>query len=62
MKVIRKIVKTSCYCCDKIGGTPTPRSKCKVCNGSGKYKETDYYHIVTDKNGNQYCFDGDSIK
>ncbi len=62
MKVIKKVAKTPCYCCDKIGGIPVPRSKCKVCKGTGKYKETTYYHIVTDKNGNKYCFDGDTIK
>jgi hypothetical protein len=57
LKVIKKIVKTPCYCCSSVGGKPTSRNKCKVCNGTGKYKESHYYHIF----GNQ-CIDGDTVK
>jgi len=61
LKVIKKVVKTPCYRCSEVGGTPTKRSKCGVCNGTGKYEETMYYHIVT-VNGKKVCFSGDTIK
>ena len=62
MKIIKKTVKTPCYCCSRIGGKPTPRNRCKVCKGTGKYNETTYYHIITTKSGKQICFSADTLK
>lgn len=63
MKVIKKIAKSRCYCCNKgLFGIPIARQKCKACNGTGIYKEAQYYHIVTDKNGNKFCYDGETLK
>jgi rRNA maturation endonuclease Nob1 len=45
LKVIKKVLKYSCYCCSKIGGKPIPQSECKICGGTGIYKENYYYHI-----------------
>ena len=61
LEVVKKVVKTPCYVCSEIGGKPTKRSKCKICKGTGKYKEYIYYHIYTAKNGQKYCIDKDTI-
>jgi len=58
LKVIKSIVKTPCYECSEIGGIPTKRSKCKVCRGTGFYKEYHYIHILN----NKYAYDGDTLK
>ena len=56
--VIRKLVTSPCYCCNKsIRGKTTPRKDCKICNGTGFYVENYYIHIV----GN-YAIDGDTLK
>ena len=57
LKVIKKIIKTSCYCCSPVGGKPVPKKDCKTCNGTGQYKDKHYIHII----GNQ-AIDGDTIK
>lgn len=63
MKIIRKVVKTSCYTCNKsINGKTVQRNTCQFCNGTGKYSETHYYHIYKEKDGKQYCIDGDTVK
>lgn len=63
LEVIKKIVKTPCYlCCEGLYGKTVERSKCPACNGTGKYSESHYYHIYTDKNGQKTCFDGESVK
>jgi len=54
LKVIKKIIKALCWVCKG--------KKCKVCHNTGNWEESIYYHIITDKNGNKYCFDGDTIK
>jgi DnaJ-class molecular chaperone len=63
MKIIKKEVKTPCYCCNlSTRGKTTLRNKCKACNGTGQYTETHYQHIIMTKSGKQYCIDGDTIK
>jgi hypothetical protein len=63
MKVIKKEFKYPCYCCrQSIRGKTTPRKTCQACNGTGFFKDEIYYHIITDKKGNKYCLDGDTVK
>lgn len=63
LKVIKKIIKTPCYCCNEgLYGKAKPQKGCPSCKGTGKYPETFYYHIYTGKDGKRYCIDGDSIK
>jgi DnaJ-class molecular chaperone len=57
LKIIKKVIKSPCYCCSVIGGNPVPQKECKTCNGTGIYKENFYYHII-----NGQCIDGDTIK
>ena len=40
LEILREITETPCYCCSNIGGKPIKRAKCKICKGTGKYKET----------------------
>ena len=54
LKIIKKTMKDTCWVCKG--------KKCPACHNTGKWEESIYYHIVTDKNGNKYCLDGDSIK
>jgi len=54
MKVIKKIIKQTCWAC---GGR-----KCKVCHFTGKWEESLYYHIYKGKDGKMYAIDGDTIK
>jgi len=54
LKIEKKIMKALCWVCKG--------AKCKVCHFTGMWEESIYYHIVTDKKGNQYCFSGDTIK
>jgi len=57
LKVIKKIIKTSCYCCSSVGGKPIPQKECNTCNGTGIYK--DYHYIfITGK----YAIDSDTLK
>jgi len=63
MKVIKKVRKMSCGRCHKTANGITGKRKgCPNCKGKGNYEDYHYYHIVTDKNGNQFCYDGDTIK
>lgn len=63
MKIIKKTLKYPCYCCKKsVRGKTVKRKNCKACNGTGKFNDEVYYHIITDKNGKQYAFLGDTIK
>ena len=62
LEVLREITETPCYCCSNIGGKPIKRAKCKICGGTGKYKESHYFHIYTQKNGTKICIDGESLK
>lgn len=63
VKIIKKVLKYPCYCCKpSINGKTIKQKKCKACKSTGKYKDEIYYHIVTDKNGQQYAIDGDTIK
>jgi len=57
LKVIKKITKSSCYCCSNIGGKPIPQKECKVCNGTGKYSESHYIFIY-----GKYAIDADTLK
>jgi len=58
LEVIKKIIKTPCYCCSiSQYGKTIPRKNCKTCNGTGIYKENYYIHIV-----GKYAFGGDTIK
>ena len=61
LEVIKKLITNPCYCCSPIGGKPTPRKECKVCNGTGKYVENFYYHIYTDKKGQKICISKDTV-
>ena len=54
LKVIKKTMKSQCWVCKG--------KKCKVCNNTGKWSESIYYHIYKDKKGNQYAIDGDTLK
>lgn len=54
LKVEKKTIKSPCWVCKG--------KKCKVCHNTGKWEESIYYHIITDKKGNQYAIDGDTIK
>ena len=54
LKIIKKVMKASCWVCKG--------AKCKACHFTGKWEESIYYHIVTDKKGNKICFDADTIK
>jgi hypothetical protein len=54
LQIEKKTIKTTCWICHG--------KKCKACHYTGKWEESIYYHIVTDKNGKQYCIDGDTIK
>jgi DnaJ-class molecular chaperone len=51
LEIIRKVDTQVCWACDGAG------KGCKVCKGTGKWKETHYIHIV----GN-LAIDGDTIK
>lgn len=63
MKIIKKISKSPCYCCNKgLFGIKIARKTCKACNGTGQYSESQYYHIIEDNRGNKYCFDGETLK
>jgi len=63
LEIIKKELKYPCYCCrQSIRGKTVPRIQCKACNGTGFFKDEVYFHIVTDKKGNKYCLDGDSLK
>lgn len=39
-----------------------PDWKCPACNGTGKYKENHYIHIITTKDGKKVAIDGDTVK
>ena len=54
LTVEKKTDKTICWVCKG--------KKCKACHYTGKWEETIYYHMYTDKNGITYCIDGDTIK
>ena len=54
--IIRKIHKSPCYICSKVGGIPTPRKKCKCCGGTGKYTEKSFIVIY-----NGIAFDMDNL-
>jgi DnaJ-class molecular chaperone len=63
LEVIKQITTSPCYCCNRsIKGKTIAKKNCKACNGTGFYIENHYLHIVTDKKGNKYCFDGDTVK
>jgi Zn finger protein HypA/HybF involved in hydrogenase expression len=63
LEVIKKRVTSPCYCCNKgLYGKARPRKNCPSCKGTGLYVENHYYHIVTNKKGQKYCIDGDTIK
>lgn len=63
MKIKKVVVKTPCYCCNKsVNGEKVKRARCTACGGDGKYKETQYYHIIKTKDGKQIAFQGDTIK
>ena len=58
LKIIKKIIKTPCYCCNEgLYGKATPRKNCSVCKGTGKYREYHYTIIY-----NKQAFDMDTIK
>lgn len=63
VKIIKKIHNYKCRECDTGGarGTPTPRKQCKRCNGTGRFKDSTYYFVLTDKNGNKVAFDSDTL-
>jgi hypothetical protein len=63
LKIIKKEIKTPCYCCNKsLYGKTSCRKNCPACKGTGQYIEYIYHHIYTGKNGKKYCIDGDTLK
>jgi len=54
LKVIKKIMKTTCWVCKG--------EKCEPCHNTGEWQESIYYHTYKGKDGKQYCIDGDTIK
>jgi len=63
LEVIKKIIKTPCYCCSiSQYGKAIPRKNCKTCNGTGIYKENHYTLITTNSKGQQFAIDADTIK
>jgi hypothetical protein len=63
MKIIKKILEYPCYCCKtSIRGKNTKKKTCYACNGTGIFIDEINYHVYTDKNGKQYCIDGDTQK
>jgi len=61
LKVIKKIIKSSCYCCSTIGGRPIPQKECKTCDGTGFYKENYYTFITTNSKGQRFAIDSDTL-
>ena len=63
MKTIRKILKYVCFCCNKsISGKTAKKSSCPACNNTGYFVDDVIYHFYKDKNGKEYCIDGDTGK
>jgi hypothetical protein len=63
MKIIKKVLKYPCFCCNKSpNGKTVKRRKCTACGTTGKYKDEIYYHVIKTKSGKQIAFDGDTIK
>ena len=46
---------SSCWGCEG------KKKTCKLCNGTGKFKESHYYIITKDKKGRTIAFDSDGI-
>lgn len=58
MKITKKKLNYSCYCCNKsIRGKTKKRETCPDCNAKGRFKDEIYYHFF----GNQ-CIIGDTLK
>jgi DnaJ-class molecular chaperone len=58
-KVIKKINKQTCYCCDGKGlveQTPGLLESCNICDGSGLYEEN-FYYFIDQKNKIAYSKD-----
>lgn len=74
MKIIKKSFNYPCYYCRpsirtnmsqkvySFCGTIKQRKRCKVCKGTGFFEDEIFYHIITDKRGHKYAFEGDTIK
>ena len=63
MKVIKKTLKYPCYCCiTSTRGKNTKKKTCYACNGTGMFTDEMYYLVYTDKNGQEWCLDGDTLK
>lgn len=58
LQIIKKELEYPCYCCKtSIRGKTISRKDCKVCHGTGIFKDEVYYHVY----GKQ-CFLGDTVK
>jgi len=61
LKVIKKNLIQPCWKCEGTGMmSVTPLrliGKCKVCNGTGNYKENHYIYLT-----GKYAIDGDTLK
>lgn len=51
MKTIKKTLTYPCHF-----------GKCKLCNNTGKIKETIYYHIVKGRDNKQYAYEASTKK
>ena len=60
LEVIDASRYTDCWSCDATG--KRDGKKCPACNGTGRWREPNYYHIVEDKNGQKIAFQGDLLK
>ena len=64
LEIIKKTIEQKCYKCGGEGFVLENKYKyvCSTCNGSGKWEESIFYHVYSDKKGNRICFDGDTLK
>ena len=59
-EVIDKSEIVNCFRCSGKG--IEDNKKCSLCNGTGKWREPNYYLIYTDKNGVKQAFQSDFVK
>lgn len=71
VKFIDKSKYSTCWGCNGVGTVISKRrtknkeiigKKCKICNGSGEFRESDFMLIYTDKKGKKQAFCVDRIK
>ena len=60
LEVIDASRYTKCWSCDGTG--KRDGKVCSACQGTGKWKEPNYIHIVKDENGQKIAFQSDLLK